>query len=101
MIIKKIVWFLGNNICNLSYDLKEDLFSANVELWTNLVVLQVFVSSLRLGRAAVKSMFLRILKHLLSGFSYRLEMGLTKLSGMHRTRLGEDGVIAETMESGR
>lgn len=46
-------------------------------------------------------MFLRILKHLLSGFSYRLEMGLTKLSGMHRTRLGEDGVIAETMESER
>lgn len=51
MIIKKIVWFLGNNICNLSYDLKEDLFSANVKLWTNLVVLQVFVSSLRLGKS--------------------------------------------------
>lgn len=51
MIIKKIVGSLGSSIYNLSYDLQEDLFSANVELWTKLVALQVFVSSLRLGKS--------------------------------------------------
>lgn len=51
MIIKKIVGFLSNSIYNLSYDLQEDLFSANVELWTNVVALQAFISSLRLGKS--------------------------------------------------
>lgn len=78
--IKEIVGSLDSSVTfPVTVCLKEDYFSANMELWTNLVALRAFVSATRLERAVVKPIVLCISTCLPPVFHYRWGTGLRKL----------------------
>lgn len=78
--IKEIVGSLDSSVTfPVTVCLKEDYFSANMELWTNLVALRAFVSASRLERAVVKPIVLCVSTCLPPVFHYRLGIGLRKL----------------------